>query len=254
MKNFYHVLGLSFESNPELSLINAAYKALVKIYHPDVFNGDKKNLKRKISEINEAFEVLSHPTKKKEYDEKLRKFQKDKFYDFSEEKFDDSDQFNSKFVDEDWEIATIVYPELDNKKKLLSKFSQKLALQFQFYLLETKEFHVLDLVENKFLDAFLEKKFGSSNIIQRLSKVLILQNQKDKALYLNKLVKVVGSYSDKKILDAFFKRFPDIEDQVMSIVNLQKINKINKNNENEIQKIILILSLVFLVIYIFVIT
>ena len=120
-------------------------------------------------------------------------------------------------------------------------------------MLETKEFHVLDLVENKFLDAFLEKKFGSSNIIQRLSKVLILQNHKDKALYLNKLVKVVGSYSDKKILDAFFKRFPDIEDQVMSIANLQKINKINKNNENKIQKIILILSLVILIIYIFVI-
>ena len=129
-----------------------------------------------------------------------------------------------------------------------------MALQFQFYLLETKEFHMLDLVVNKFLKAFLEKKFGSSNIIQRLSKVLIMENYKDKAIYLNKLVKVVGSYSDKKILNAFFKRYPDIEDQVMSKVNLQKKDKLVRYNENEIQKIILILSFLFIAFYIFVIT
>ena len=42
MKNFYHILGLSFESKPEKSLIEAAYKALVKLYHPDIYNGTNK--------------------------------------------------------------------------------------------------------------------------------------------------------------------------------------------------------------------
>ena len=51
MKNYYHILGLSFESNPEKQLIDAAYKALVKLYHPDLYKGDKKSLKRKITEI-----------------------------------------------------------------------------------------------------------------------------------------------------------------------------------------------------------
>ena len=41
MKNYYHILGLSFESNPEKELIDAAYKALVKIYNPDVYKGEK---------------------------------------------------------------------------------------------------------------------------------------------------------------------------------------------------------------------
>ena len=36
--------GLSFESSPEKQLIEAAYKALVKLYHPDVYKGDKKSL------------------------------------------------------------------------------------------------------------------------------------------------------------------------------------------------------------------
>ena len=51
MKNFYHTLGLSFESNPEKELIDAAFKALVKIYHPDVFKGDKKSRERSVQLI-----------------------------------------------------------------------------------------------------------------------------------------------------------------------------------------------------------
>ena len=65
MKNHYHILGLSFESKPETSLIDAAYKALVKLYHPDIFKGNHKDLKRKITEINEAYEILSNIEKKK---------------------------------------------------------------------------------------------------------------------------------------------------------------------------------------------
>ena len=71
MKNYYHILGLSFESAPEKQLINAAYKALVN-YHPDVYKGDKKALNKKILEINEAYEILNDEDKKKVYDEKLK--------------------------------------------------------------------------------------------------------------------------------------------------------------------------------------
>ena len=65
MKNYYHILGLSFESNPENSLIDAAYKALVKLYHPDIYKGNNRDLKRKITELNEAYEILSNANKKK---------------------------------------------------------------------------------------------------------------------------------------------------------------------------------------------
>ena len=74
MKNYYHILGLSFESNPENSLIDAAYKALVKLYHPDIYKGNNRDLKRKITELNEAYEILSNANKKKKYDEQLKFF------------------------------------------------------------------------------------------------------------------------------------------------------------------------------------
>ena len=252
MQNYYHILGLSFESKPEPSLIRAAYKALVKLYHPDVFSGDRKNLKRKINEINEAFDVLSNPEKKIKYDIDLKKFQKNNSADLSQEKFEDSDMFNPRYVDEDWEIATIVYPELENKKIKLNKFSQKLALQFQFYLLETKEFHIQDFIIDRFLNAFLEKKFGTSKPIRNLSKILIEENHKSKAMYLNKLVKVVGSKSDKKILNAFFKRYPEIEDEMMSKMKLPKVGLYSKKTNGYAQEIIILISLTFLFLYIFI--
>ena len=98
---------------PEQQLIEAAYKALVKLYHPDVYKGDKKGLKRKIIEINEAFDTLNDPLKRKQYDIKLKKFQVDKSFDFIDEEFEDKNLFNNKYIDEDWEIALLVYPELE---------------------------------------------------------------------------------------------------------------------------------------------
>ena len=62
MQDHYVVLGVP--RNADLELIKATYKALLKIYHPDVFKGDKKTLNRKITEINEAYEVLKDKKKK----------------------------------------------------------------------------------------------------------------------------------------------------------------------------------------------
>ena len=58
---------------------------------------------------------------------------------------------------------------------------------------------------NKFIDAFIEKKFGSSKLITKLSKFLIENKNKKETLYLNKLVKVVGSKSEKKNSRCFFQ-------------------------------------------------
>ena len=211
MKNYYHILGLSFESNPENSLIDAAYKALVKLYHPDIYKGNNRDLKRKITELNEAYEILSNANKKKKYDEQLSFFHKKNSYDFSDLHLEDTEKFNDKFFNNDWEIATIVYPELEEKIYKLNLYSKKLTLQFQFYLLETKKFHKNSDIMNRFINAFIEKKFGSSRLINKLSRFLIENKKKKEALYLNKLVKVVGSKSEKKIVDAFFKHYPKIE-------------------------------------------
>ncbi len=250
MKNYYHILGLSFESNPEKQLIEAAYKALVKIYHPDVFHGDKKSLNRKISEINEAYEILSVTKKKEIYDKKLKKYQIEKSFDYSDEEFEDKDIFNSKFIDEDWEIALLVYPELEQNKNILSKYSQKLGLQFQFYLLETKEFYKYENIKNKFINAFLERKFGTSHEIKTFSKILIENNFRKNAIYLNKLIKVIGSKSEKRIIKTFFKQFPDLEEFLTEEMKFYK--KFKRINNTDRDQKIFIFILVFLLILFFI--
>jgi curved DNA-binding protein CbpA len=62
-KNYYEILQVS--PNAEQSVIMAAYKRLAKTYHPDT--AGSVNAARMV-EINEAYEVLSNPIKRSEYD------------------------------------------------------------------------------------------------------------------------------------------------------------------------------------------
>lgn len=190
------------------------------------------------------------PKKKKKYDEQLNFFHKNNLYDFSELNLEDTEKFNDKFFNNDWEIASIVYPELEERIFKLDLYSKKLTLQFQFYLLETKKFHQNKEIMNKFIDAFIEKKFGSSKLITKLSKFLIENKNKKETLYLNKLVKVVGSKSEKKIVDAFFKQFPDVEHEFMSRLKKMGGSKFIVTSDNEnFQKIILVLAVVLLILF-----
>ncbi len=64
-KNYYEVLGVKKDASEEE--IKAAYKKLVKQYHPDLHPGDKLAAE-KFKEINEANEVLSDKQKRAAYD------------------------------------------------------------------------------------------------------------------------------------------------------------------------------------------
>ena len=67
--NFYQILKLSQTANE--NEIKSSYKKLVKQYHPDLYVGDKDFAEQKIKENNEAYEILSNPQTKAEYDEYL---------------------------------------------------------------------------------------------------------------------------------------------------------------------------------------
>lgn len=66
-KNYYEILEVNKNASPEI--IEKAYKTLVKKYHPDLQeNNLKLEYEKKIKEINEAYEILSNPEKRKNYD------------------------------------------------------------------------------------------------------------------------------------------------------------------------------------------
>src|SRR5256886_5903078 len=65
-KDYYKTLGVGRTASDEE--IRKAFRKLARQYHPDVAK-DKKSAEEKFKEINEAYEVLSDPEKRKRYDE-----------------------------------------------------------------------------------------------------------------------------------------------------------------------------------------
>ncbi len=65
-KDYYKSLGVARDASGEE--IKKAFRKLARQHHPDVAK-NKKDAEEKFKEINEAYEVLSDPAKRKKYDE-----------------------------------------------------------------------------------------------------------------------------------------------------------------------------------------
>ncbi len=71
MKDFYYILGV--DANCTLNEIKEAYRKLSKKFHPDVNQGDDY-FESRFREITEAYETLSDPYDRLQYDAALKKF------------------------------------------------------------------------------------------------------------------------------------------------------------------------------------
>ena len=67
-RNYYQYLNIDKNAIPEV--VSAAYRGLMKKYHPDLNLGNRE-AEEKAKKINEAYEVLSDPAKRKAYDDWL---------------------------------------------------------------------------------------------------------------------------------------------------------------------------------------
>src|SRR5437867_9593613 len=63
----YDILGV--KPNASLDAIKRAYRRLVKRYHPDL--NKQRGAKEMFLEVKEAYEVLSNPLLRREYDERV---------------------------------------------------------------------------------------------------------------------------------------------------------------------------------------
>lgn len=65
LKDYYEILGVTKKSDP--GVIKNKYRDLAKKYHPDK-NPDNPEAEKKFKEINEAYDIIGDPDKRKKYD------------------------------------------------------------------------------------------------------------------------------------------------------------------------------------------
>lgn len=186
--------------NAEQIVITAAYRALARQYHPDLWKGDPAIANKRMSEINVAYGVLGDPDKRLDYDNSRKATHSN----FSNDTDDMDQAFNQAMSELEgrWQTACKIFPDLVEIRKHLSITAHRLAFAFVTIILETKEFSHRQQIAERLEQKFLELHFGTNPDIISLAKKLIFLGQKKAIVALNQYVDVLGSNFDVKPLIA----------------------------------------------------
>lgn len=118
MKNYYEILEVNKKASREI--IDKAYKVLVKKYHPDLYEPQKKQYAtKKTKEINEAYHILSDEFLREQYDIELEKQeieQLNKRYQIRQNNINNSNQKEQTKSKE-----STKHPNTNNKKEIENK-------------------------------------------------------------------------------------------------------------------------------------
>jgi curved DNA-binding protein CbpA len=110
-KDYYAVLGVLPSIEP--AAIRAVYLALLKKYHPDVYQGTKEDAVRTTKEFNEAYAVLGNGKEREEYD-RLRANSADRSGDYKNESSNEADDTSDAETLSRWQYVVDYYPEMQS--------------------------------------------------------------------------------------------------------------------------------------------
>jgi curved DNA-binding protein CbpA len=189
MKDYYRTLGLIDDA--EDIVIRAAYKALAQRYHPDKWKGDPKESNRRMSDINEAYDVLSDSLRRQKYDEEyFANHPKNQAEE--EQEYPEYEDIPNEDI-EGWSIAESFFPEIKNFYEELKEFSPLVANTFRSHLLANQEFKNSLEIKNLLEYDYFERYYGSDKRVQRFAKSLLLGKYYKAAIQINKIICVLGS-------------------------------------------------------------
>lgn len=202
--NHYDVLGVPRDC--EQQLIDTVYRSMVRIFHPDVFKGDKVFAQEKLKVVNEAYSVLGNLERRKSYDADLKRSESsgatEEIY---EDEFSDHQPFDDMYIDE-WKVVIGYFPEIDNMYKSLRRLNLNLALLFKIETVTKKNYRDADILSRKLKRDFLIEKFGKNLDIHSLVMFAIESGNRKFALELNKDLLIMGEDEYPVVLVNMFYR------------------------------------------------
>lgn len=193
-RDHYSTLGVLPEA--EAIVVTAAYRALAQRYHPDKSPGDPLEAHRRMAEINEAYRVLGDANLRAEYDASRR------MEDYADYRSAESDESSEAFsaalreLEERWEMAVEIFPDLGLLRTSLAKISTSLAFGFVTILLDSKKYNHRGEIATSLERQYLQRYFGSNERILEYAKELIQAGHREAARTLNRIVDVMGSEID----------------------------------------------------------
>ena len=146
MENYYELLEVSQNASDEV--ISKVFKHHIKKNHPDLYKGqEKKEAEIRVKKLNEAYEILSNPDKRKEYDNELKNYENEK-NNIKEleidqlknrnEKLNHTIQNYNRFIYEYfYENADEVFEVInsyDKEQELNNNYNKKIKNKFKFYI------------------------------------------------------------------------------------------------------------------------
>jgi curved DNA-binding protein CbpA len=191
-KDYYAILGVLPDA--EDVVIRAAYRALAQRYHPDRWQGHPAEGHERMIAINEAYAVLRDSIKRAEYDAERAKDNGAELGDEKEQEYAFSSALGE--LEERWEIACNIYPEIREERARLNIISKALSFAFVALLVETKSYVRHAKIASDMETRFLERYFGTNKSVVEYARSLILKGRRDEARALNKLVNVMGTEAD----------------------------------------------------------
>lgn len=138
MINYYEVLEVSENASKEV--IEKAYKALAKKYHPDLNKDNPKEAESKMKQLNEAYEVLIDENKRANFNkvlEKKRQLEMQKSLYNTTPKKENSKTSTNYYTDSDGNFY-INTQNMDEKtkKKIKNKLQERYLEAYDAYLRE----------------------------------------------------------------------------------------------------------------------
>lgn len=190
-QDLYALLGVAFEAT--FDEIKSAFRRMAKRYHPDLNPDDPEESAARFRLINRAYEVLSDPSLRRQYDREWQRFR-------NAEEPPEPPGPAAQVSATDWDFACRYFPHLERLSERLTKFSDMVERRWRNLVFFDKTFDRADELARTVEEAFLGQMVGTSEVLRMVARDALLASHEKLLAELANALRIFGSEQAEKIV------------------------------------------------------